>query len=73
MPVEAPEIHLNARDKFCTTTFYTNVEESETEMRRKGNIYKVISKKISFLSVASCIGNSMILYTINFEKYSQVN
>ena len=37
--------YLNARDKFCITTFYTIVEKLETEVRRKEEIYKEISER----------------------------
>lgn len=45
---EAPEIHLNARDKFCITTFYTNVDESETEMRRRKKDVQKNPRKFPF-------------------------
>lgn len=36
----APEVYLNAREKFCITTFYKIVDKIETEMTRRGEIYK---------------------------------
>ena len=39
---DAPEVYLNARDKFRITTFHTIVDKLETEMRRRGEIYKEI-------------------------------
>ena len=41
---DAPEVYLNARDKFRITTFYTIVDKLKTEMRRRGEIYKEISE-----------------------------
>ena len=46
---DAPEVYLNARDKFCITTFYTIVDKLETEMKRRGEIYKKIAERFSFL------------------------
>ena len=39
---DAPEVYLNARDEFRITTFYTIVDKLETEMRRRGKVYKDI-------------------------------
>ena len=47
---DAPEVYLNASDKFRITTFYTIIDKLEIEMRRRGEIYKEISERFSFLS-----------------------
>ncbi|KAG7153377.1 putative Zinc finger MYM-type protein 1-like 8 [Homarus americanus] len=41
---DAPGVYLNARDKFRITTFYTIIDKLETEMRRRGEIYKEIAE-----------------------------
>ena len=47
---DAPEVYLNARDKFRITTFYTIVDKLETEMRKREEIYKEMAQRFSFLS-----------------------
>ena len=37
---DTPEVYLNARDKFNSTTFYTFGDKLASEMKRKGEIYK---------------------------------
>jgi len=44
--VDTPEVYLNTRDKFCITTFY----KLATETKRRGEIYKEIAERFSFLS-----------------------
>ena len=41
---DTPEIYLNVRDKFSITTVYTVVDKLATEMKRRGEIYKEITK-----------------------------
>ena len=41
---DPPQVLLNARDKFCITIFYTIVDKLETEMKRRGEIYKEIAE-----------------------------
>ena len=45
---DAPEVYLNARDKFYITTFYTIVDKLETEVKRRGEIYKEIAERFFF-------------------------
>ena len=43
---DAPEAYLNARDHI--TTFYTIADKLETEMSRRGRIYKELLERFSF-------------------------
>ena len=62
------EVYLNARDKFHVTTFYTIVDKLETEMKIRGEIYREISGRFSFLSDAP---HNVTLSFTNTERYSQ--
>lgn len=64
---DAPEEYLNARDKFRITTFYTIVDKLETEMRRRGVIYKEIAERFSFLSDVP----HNVTSSTEIERYSQ--
>ena len=66
----APEV-LNARDKFRITKFYTIVDNLETEMIRRGKIYKEISERFSFLSDVPHNVTSMTSSSTENESYSQ--
>ena len=46
---DVPEVYLNSRDRFRVTIFYTDVDKFETEMRKRGEIYKEIAERFSFL------------------------
>ncbi|XP_038637303.1 zinc finger MYM-type protein 1-like [Scyliorhinus canicula] len=65
---DAPEVYLNARDKFRITTFYTIVDKLETEMKRRGEIYKEIAERFSFLSD---VPHNVTSSSTNIERYSQ--
>ncbi|XP_038649470.1 LOW QUALITY PROTEIN: zinc finger MYM-type protein 1-like [Scyliorhinus canicula] len=65
---DAPEVYLNARDKFCITIFYTIVDKLETEMKRRGEIYKEIAERFSFLSD---VPHNVTSSSTNIERYSQ--
>ena len=45
---DAPEVYLNARDKFRITTFYTIVDKLETEMWRKDRYTKKYQRDFIF-------------------------
>ena len=69
---DAPEVYLNAIDKFHFTTFHTIVDKFETKMRRRREIYKEILKRFSFLSdVPPHNVISMNSSSTEIEKYSQ--
>ena len=68
---DAPKIYLNARDKFRITTFYTIVGKLETEMRRRGEIYKDISERFSLLSDVPHKITPMTSSHTEIERYSQ--
>ena len=68
---DAPEVYLNARDKFRITTFCTIVDKLETEMRRREDIYKEISERFSFLSEVPHNVTSMTSSSTEIEMYSQ--
>ena len=65
---DSPEVYLNARDKFRITTFYTIVDKLEAEMKIRGEIYREISERFSFLSDAP---HNVTLSSTNTERYSQ--
>ncbi len=65
---DAPEVYLNARDKFLITTFYTIVDKLGTEMRRRGKIYKEIAERFSFLSD---VPHNVTSSSTEIERYSQ--
>ncbi|KAG7154647.1 putative Zinc finger MYM-type protein 1-like 9, partial [Homarus americanus] len=65
---DAPEVYLNARDKFRITTFYTIIDKLETEMRRRGEIYKEIAERFSFLSD---VPHNATSSSTEIERYSQ--
>ena len=65
---DTPEVYLNARDKFCITTFYTIVDKLATEMKRRGEIYKEIAERFSFLSD---VPYNVTSSSTNIERYSQ--
>ena len=46
---DAPEVSLNARDKFCILTFYIIIDKLEAEMRRRGQVYNDIADRFSCL------------------------
>ena len=46
---DAPEVSLNARDKFCISTFYIIIDKLEAEMRRWGQLYNDIADRFSCL------------------------
>ncbi|KAG7163988.1 hypothetical protein Hamer_G014447 [Homarus americanus] len=64
----APEVYLNDRDKFRITTFYTIIDKLETEMRRRGEIYKEIAERFSFLSD---VPHNATSSSTEIERYSQ--
>ena len=68
---DAPEVYLNARNKFRITNFYTIVDKLETEMRRRGEIYKEISERFHFLSDVPHNVTSMTSSSTEIERYSQ--
>ena len=55
---DTPEVYPNARDKFRITTFYTIVDKLAPDMKRRGEIYKEIAERFSFLSDAPYNVNS---------------
>ena len=67
---DVPEVCLIARDKLCITTFYTIVDKLETEMRKRGEIYKEISDRFPFLSDVSHNVTSMTSLSTEIEWYS---
>ena len=46
---DAPEVSLNARDKFRISAFYAIVDKLETEMSRRGQVYNDIAVQFSCL------------------------
>ena len=40
----ASDVYLNARDKFRITTFYAIVDKLETDMKKRGEIYREIAE-----------------------------
>ena len=65
---DAPEVYMNVRDKFRITTFCTVVDKLETEMRRRGEIYKEISERFSFLSDVPHNVTSMTTSSTEIER-----
>ena len=64
---DTPEVYLNARDKFCITTFYIIVDNLTTERKRRGEIHKEITKRFSFLSD---VPYNVTSSSTNIERYS---
>ena len=62
------EVYLNVREKFRITTFYTFVDKLATEIKRKGEIFKEIAEKLSFLSQ---VPYNVTSSSINTERYFQ--
>ena len=46
---DAPEVSLNARDKFRISAFYAIVDKLETEISRRGQVYNDIAVRFSCL------------------------
>ena len=46
---DAPEVSLNARDKFCISTFYLIIDNLKAEMSRRGQVYDDIADQCSCL------------------------
>lgn len=46
---DAPEVSLNARDKFRISAFCTTVDKLETEMSRRGQVYNDLAVRFSCL------------------------
>ena len=65
---DTPEVYLIVRDKFPITTFYTIVDKLATEMKRRGEIYKEIAERFSFLSD---VPYNVTSSSTNIERYSQ--
>ena len=66
---DAPDVYLNAREKFRITTFYAIVHKLETEMKKRGEIYREIAGTFSFLSDVPLPQN--ISSSVNTKRYSQ--
>lgn len=69
----APETYLNPRDKFRITTFYTIVDTLQTEMKKRGDIYKEIAERFSILCIVSNneTSSSEFSSAIETERYFQ--
>ncbi len=65
---DAPEVCMNDKDKFLITTFYTIIDKFETKMRRRGEIYKEIAERFSFLSD---VPHNVTSSFTEIERYSQ--
>lgn len=46
----ATEIALNPRDKFRVSTYYAIIDTFEAHMKRRGEVYKEVSSRFSFLN-----------------------
>ena len=42
----APAVSLNARDKFCISTFYVIIDNLKAEMSRRGEVYNDIADRL---------------------------
>ena len=66
---DAPDVHLNARDKFRINTFYEIFHKLEIEMKKRGEIYREIAKIFFFLSDVPLLQN--VASSVNTERYSK--
>ena len=66
---DAPDVYLNARDKFRITTFYAIVDKLEIEIKKRGEKYSEIAEIFSFLNNAPLSQN--VSSSVNTKRYSQ--